>query len=206
MGNFGSSVRWAAVGLSAVFVLTSCSSSGVEFDFTEPLMEPAETIRFRVPDELVEMDQEYAERRLLDSVTISATEAEDPSECAVRYEFGYTDELFERLVEFSEQYYDERPPQDAAYYAFTRVSADGSEMEEDYSSAVVQVKCALSPSDDENTVEVRLVNTFDDGDVSLGASAFVKAEVSVMQSGELFIQNYEVDGWQLDSNGNWVKG
>ncbi|MEC3891122.1 hypothetical protein [Nocardiopsis sp. LDBS1602] len=169
-------------------------------------MEPAEAIRFEVPDELVEMDQEYAERRLLDSVTVSATEAEDPSECAVRYDFGYTDELFERLVEFSEQYYDERPPQDAAYYAFTGVSADGSEMEEDYSSAVVQVKCALSPSDDENTVEVRLVNTFDDGDVSLGASAFVKAEVSVMQSGELFIQNYEVDGWQLDSNGNWVKG
>ncbi len=227
MTSINPPVRLAAASLAAVFALTACSSSepsdgagsaedpvesgeGTEssdvFDFTESSMGPAETIEFRVPEELIEMDQEYAQRRMLDSVTITATEAEDPSECAVRYDFGYTDADLARLTEFADQYYDARPSQEAAYYVFTGISADGPEMAEDYSSAVVPVKCALSPSDSENTTEVRFVNTTDDGETSIGSDLFLLAEVSVMQSGELFVQNVDRRSWQLDSSGNWVKG
>ena len=220
-------VRMAAAGLAAVFALTSCSSSEPSevrgaaddpaesqdiqsesnvFDFTESSMGPAETIEFRVPDELIEMDQEYAERRILDSVNITATEAKDPSECAIKYDFGYTDTGLARLTEYAEEISEVRPPQEAAFNALTNESPDKTAMEEDYSSAVVQLKCALSPSDDSDTAQARLVYTYDDGPISIGTTSLLLAEVSVMQSGELFVQNVDRRSWQVDSDGNWVKG
>ncbi|MFE9638954.1 hypothetical protein ACFYOC_08040 [Nocardiopsis alba] len=189
------------MGLSAVFVLTACSSSDV-FDFTETSMGPAETIEFRVPDELIEMDQEYAENRVVDSITVSATEAEDPSECAVRYDFGYTGDDLDRLTEFAENHYETRPPREAAFNAFTGEAPNDTDMEDDFSSAVVQLKCALSPSDDSDTAEARFVRTNDKG----GTTHFILAEFSVMSDGELFVHGVEARSWQLDSNGNWVKG
>ncbi|MEU2970974.1 hypothetical protein [Nocardiopsis alba] len=211
--------------LSALFALTACSSSGVDssegsgsvegsveaaeevessdvFDFTETSMGPAETIEFRVPDDLVEMDQEYAENRVVDSITVSATEAEDPSECAVRYEFGYTGEDLDRLTEFAENHYETRPPREAAFNAFTGEAPNDTDMEDDLSSAVVQLKCALSPSDDSDTAEVRFVRTNDKG----GTTHFILAEFSVMSDGELFVHRIEARSWRLDGNGNWVKG
>ncbi|WP_376736809.1 hypothetical protein [Nocardiopsis alba] len=208
-----------------MFALTACSSSGVDssegsgsvegsveaaeevessdvFDFTETSMGPAETIEFRVPDDLVEMDQEYAENRVVDSITVSATEAEDPSECAVRYEFGYTGEDLDRLTEFAENHYETRPPREAAFNAFTGEAPNDTDMEDDFSSAVVQLKCALSPSDDSDTAEARFVRTNDKG----GTTHFILAEFSVMSDGELFVHRIEARSWRLDGNGNWVKG
>ncbi|MEU3021330.1 hypothetical protein ACFW3Z_08805 [Nocardiopsis alba] len=225
MVSVNASVRWAAVGLSAVFVLTACSSSESEvsegagsvedpagsteevdspdvFDFTELSMGPVQTIEFRVPDELIEMDQEYAENRVVDSITVSATEAEDPSQCAVRYEFGYTGDDLDRLTEFAENHYETRPPREAAFNAFTGEAPNDTDMEDDFSSAVVQLKCALSPSDDSDTAEARFVRTNDKG----GTTHFILAEFSVMSDGELFVHRIEARSWRLDSNGNWVKG
>ena len=216
--------RVAAAGLAAIFALTACSSSEPSevrgaaedpaeseqdarsesnvFDFTEFSMGPAESIEFRVPDELLEMDQEYSQNRVVDSVTMTATEAEDPSQCAVRYDFDYTDADFARLTEFAENHYETRPPQEAAFNAFTNEAPNDTDMEEDYSSAVVQLKCGLSPTDDGDTAEVRFMRTNDKG----GTTFFIGAEVSVMSSGELYVHRVEARSWQLDSNGNWVKG
>ncbi|WP_431872705.1 hypothetical protein [Nocardiopsis eucommiae] len=223
MTSINPPVRLAAASLAAVFALTACSSSEpsegtgsaddpVEsagdtessnvFDFTELTMGPAETIEFRVPDELLEMDQEYSQNRVVDSVTLTATEAEDPSQCAVKYDFDYTDADFARLTEFAENHYETRPPQEAAFNAFTNEAPNDTDMEEDYSSAVVQLKCGLSPADDGDTAEVRFVRTNDKG----GTTFFIGAEVSVMSSGELFVHGIEARSWQLDSNGSWVKG
>lgn len=218
-------VRLAAVSVAAVFALAACSSEGevdsegagsadesVEsaestdssdlFDFTQSSMGPSESIEFRVPEELIEKDLEYAENRVVDSVTVTATEAEDPSQCAVRYDFGYADGDLERLTEFAENRYEPGEEKEAAFHALTNETPANTDIEEDYSSAVVQIKCALSPSDDSDTTQVRFSRVNDRG----GSTLFILADVSVMSSGELFVHGTEARSWQLDSNGNWVKG
>jgi hypothetical protein len=215
-------VRLMAVSLVPVFTLTACSSGGTVdsegtgsadesaentessnvFDFTESTMGPAEAIEFRIPDELIEKDLEYSENRLVDSVTLTAAEAEDPSRCAVRYDFGYADGDLERLTEFAANRYGPGEEKEAAFHALTNESPDDTDIEEDFSSAVVQLSCALSPSDDSDTTQVRFAQTNDKD----GSTLFIMAEVSVMSSGELFVHGTEARSWQVDSNGNWVKG
>lgn len=77
------------------------------------------------------------------------------------------------------------------------------ELSEDYGSAVVPMGCAASPNDDEGTVDVQSTRVLEDEDRT---RRFAWAEVSVMQGGDLFIHEPEVnDDWRLDFNGNWIQ-
>ncbi|QVJ01060.1 hypothetical protein KGD82_22775 [Nocardiopsis eucommiae] len=67
------------------------------FDFTRALTEPAESIDFWVPEDVSELDQKYGEGRVLDPVTITATEAENPSQCAVEYQSAFINVSLERF-------------------------------------------------------------------------------------------------------------
>lgn len=195
----------------AVFALTACS--GEVFDFTEESMEPADSIQFRVPSDLIDLEEEYAEQRVLDSVTLTAVESEDPSLCSVGYQFNYAGGGLDRLVEYangeaaasSDSSTSGIPtptvsdPDQAAYQALTRDNSSEFEIGEDYSTAVVPVQCSPSPADDSHRVDVTFMHI--DGSNS---SRFAEAEVTVMRNGELFIQHTDVSGWQVDSNGNWI--
>jgi hypothetical protein len=140
---------------------------------------------------------------VLDSVTVTATEAEDPSQCAVQYQFNYIDGGLERFKAAAEDHYSDGSGDapGAAYYTLTGVSAGDYTMEDDFTSAVLPVKCALSPSDDDDTADVNFLYLSSDQTIY----RFFQAEVSVMQSGELFVHGTDLRNWQADSNGNWVK-
>ncbi|QVQ51762.1 hypothetical protein J4H86_23835 [Spiractinospora alimapuensis] len=192
-------VRLAAGSLVTMFALTACSS-GEAFDFTEAPTESAESWQFRVPDELVELDEEYAETRILDAVAITAAEPDEPTRCAVEFQFDFADGGHERLVERVNGLDYDSGPDAAAFDTLTRTSWTEFEVEEDYSGAVVSLPCSSGPDDDAHDVRVVFPYIDDDGT----APWLAEARVTVMQSGELHVQETDVSGWELDSNGTWI--
>ncbi|MDE3723970.1 hypothetical protein PWG71_21480 [Nocardiopsis sp. N85] len=186
---------------AALLTLTACSGGAAAYEFAEPLTEPTQRIEFRVPEELVELNEEYAETRVLESVTVSSTESEEPGRCSVEFRFEYVDGGPERLLTFLEETSEgSAPEEDRMASRLTGSGPDSIEFGENYGSAVVSRGCATSPTDDETTVEVNFP-MLEDGSLD----NFAQAEVSVMQGGELFIHEPEIDDWQLDSNGNWIQ-
>ncbi|GAB3717773.1 hypothetical protein [Nocardiopsis nanhaiensis] len=187
-----------------MFALTACSSAE-DFDFTDTLREPAESIEFSVPDDLVDLDEEYAENRLFESMTLTAVESDDPSECAVEYEFDYADDGLERLIQFVEDTpNDDRSGEERMASLLTGSSE--SEMAEDYTSGVRTQSCATSPTDDENTVGASLGHIVEEDGDDPERVTFASARVAIMQGGELYVQEPEVaEEWELDSNGNWLR-
>ncbi|WP_075924941.1 hypothetical protein, partial [Nocardiopsis sp. CNR-923] len=144
----------------------------------------------------------YAEDRVFESITVSAVESDDPAGCAVEYEFDFADGGLERYREHQENYIagSEQTLDERMADRLTGESLDEIELSEDYSSAVVPLGCAASPSDDESTSRVSFSRVIDDR-----TDALARAEVSVMQGGELFVHEAEVNGWELDTNGNWIQ-
>ncbi|WP_444961800.1 hypothetical protein [Nocardiopsis sp. M1B1] len=195
----------AAASAAAVLSLTACSGGTTGYDFTEPVTEPTQSIGFRIPDELLELSDGYAENRVYESITVTAVESEDPSQCAVEYQFEYVEGGLDRLVEYYERLNSESDRDDTVEQRMAGrlvdEDLDSIEFGEDYRSAVVPVTCAVSPNDAENTAHVAFSHIVEDESIT-----FASAEIAVMQSNELFVHESEVnDGWQLDSNGNWIQ-
>jgi hypothetical protein len=195
-----------AVGAAAVLTLTACSSSE-NFDFTERLEGAPASIKFSVPSDLGDLHEDYADNRIFDSITIRAIESEDPSMCAVRYDYDYARDGLDRLVEFAENLASVYPVEERVSSLLTNKSPGDEqvEVEEDYSSAVLHLDCSPAPREPEETVGVVLtyVDTEEDS-----LEAVAGADVSVMRGsgsdGELYIQEYETPDWRVDSNGNWI--
>lgn len=81
----------AAAGSTALLTLTGCASPDT-FDFTQINgAPPAKELTVEIPDELLEMDSEYAESRVLESVTVKSVDLGDPKWCAVEADFDYAD-------------------------------------------------------------------------------------------------------------------
>ncbi|KOX14008.1 hypothetical protein [Nocardiopsis sp. NRRL B-16309] len=195
-----------AASLVAVLALTACSGGGsLVYDFTEePVMEPASSIEFRIPDELAELSEDYLEDRVYESITVSAVDSDDPSGCAVEMEFDFADGGLERYLEYQENdiagsdtTLDERMAS-----RLTGENLDQIELSEDYSSAVVPVECAASPTDDESVSEISFSRFVGDGDQT---RSLARVKFSAMQGGELYVHEPEVENWELDSNGNWIR-
>ncbi|MET9796208.1 hypothetical protein [Nocardiopsis alba] len=212
-------VSLTAASLAALFALTACSSSDtsdssggssegaadsgpsvVEFDFSAAPSEAASSIEFRIPDEILEQEDDYRENRYLDSVTVAAVESEDPSECAIEYSFEYAEGGLDRLVEDAREYVQTGTGNvdNGISHALVNENVDSVDLSGDYFSAVVPVGCSVSPSDTDNLVDVRFKKNME--------GRFSWAEVSVMKSGELFVHDFDINGWQADSNGSWIKG
>ncbi|NYJ34912.1 hypothetical protein [Nocardiopsis aegyptia] len=193
----------AAVSLSALLALTACSGGSSLYEFTEPMMEPTSSIEFRVPAELLELNEDYAENRVFDSVTVSAVDSEDAGECVVEYRVTYANGGLERLLAYIEETADdprfEGNEEERMAFEVTGRPLDEIELSEDYSSAVVPLDCAASPSDGESTSIVYFSQVIGDESITLA-----RTDVAVMQGGELYIHETEVRDWQLDSNGNWI--
>ena len=224
MTSFNTPVRVAAASLAAVFALSACSSSeedgsadGAEgsvepaendesvtvFDFSEDST-GSEAIEFRVPDEVIEMDEEYREGRLFESITVTAAEAEDPSECAVRYDFDLTgvgvESLDRRAQIITEE--GEITAEEGIFYHLTGSASNDVDITDDFTSAVVPLRCAPSPTDSSSTSWVRMYQRSESGN---SGSFFLSAELSVMQSGELFVHKVQRSRWEADSNGSWIR-
>ncbi|WP_444961797.1 hypothetical protein [Nocardiopsis sp. M1B1] len=190
----------AAVSAAAVLSLTACSGGTTGYDFTEPVTEPTQSIGFRIPDELLELSEDYAQDRVYESITVTAVESEDPSQCAVEYQFEYVEGGLDRFLAYIEETADRGDSTMEERIAnFLTGEPSSTELSEDYTSAMVPVTCAVSPNDTENTVHVVFTQMIEDE-----PQTFARAEIAVMQGNELFVHEPETNGWQLDSNGNWI--
>ncbi|MFE9245236.1 hypothetical protein [Nocardiopsis sp. NPDC006938] len=205
MTSINCPVRLAVLSLTAVLALTACSSSTHAFDFTEASAEPSTSIEFQIPSELVESSETYAGGRVFESVTVSAAEIEDSAGCGVNYQIEYAEGGYELLEEyFAHEEGQGKSRDETMSFHFFNVNKDAMDANEDFTSVVLPVKCASSPVDSENTRAVKFMRIADSEGV-INSSEFARAEVSVMVGGELSIQEFEVDGWQADSNGAWIK-
>ena len=205
---------FTAAGMAGVLTLTGCSGSSEGYDFTGPLeVEQApESIEFAIPRELAEVHEGYAEDRILDSVVLTAVDdPEDPTGCAVQYSFDYADDAAERLYAYFEERnadedYSSTPVESLADYLTGRSLEDIEFDEESYETAVVPIDCASSPDDDGGSVTRRVqLSWFDEGEPEYLARAQVSVMKGAGQEYELYIHEPEVRGWQVDSNGNWIK-
>lgn len=207
-----------ALSMAALLTLTACSGASEGYDFTEPLEEGVSSIEFSIPGELAELNEDYVENRVFDSVTVSAVDAEDPSACAVEYHFDYADGGLERLLEHAENSkwvveYGETVEERMSYYLTDwnpdRIDLDDIELDEDFGSAVLPVACAASPSEDDFTMTATVPFPWiEEGDTSMEGVVkdLARADVTVMRSGDMYIQEAEVKDWRVDSDGNWIKG
>lgn len=206
-----------AVGMATLLALTACSGGSEGYDFTEPLAESVPSIKFTIPGELAELNEDYVENSIFDSVTVRSVESEDPSACAVEYHFDYADGGLERLLEYVENSArvaeDGEPVERRMAYHLTGESlasdeADGVELDEDFGSAVVPVDCAASPTDEEQAANVTVsLPWIVEGDTGVDGRIgdLASADVTVMRSGDLYVRESEVREWQIDSDGNWIK-
>lgn len=193
-----------AVGVTSLLTLTACSGGSEGYDFTEPLAEGVPSIEFAIPEGIIELDESYAESRFLDSVVLSSTEPEDPSKCAVEYRFNYADGGLERLLEQAENsdqvLEGEMTVEERMSRDLLDMDLENVELAEDYGSAVKSVGCSTSPEDTAPYVPVLFQRNDEEG-MTLLASA----DVTVMRSGDLYIHETEVRGWEMDSDGNWLE-
>lgn len=101
----------AGLSLAALLALTACgdgddTSNGSEdnggeetaaevFEFEAPAAEsqqgPYDEVTIQVPDELLENEAEYADNRVLESVTLRAAEADEPGKCAMEADYNYSE-------------------------------------------------------------------------------------------------------------------
>lgn len=198
-----------AVGMTALLTLTACSGSSETYDFTETSVPPAQSIEFTVPQELAELHEGYTENRIYDSVTLTAVESDVSERCSVEYRYDYADGGFDRLVEYVENHEDvvnNAETVDEGMVGFLTGRSWDEDVKvdaENYESAQLPVKCAVSPTDDENTMGANFPYI-----VEGETQSIARARVAVMrgsgQDGELYVHEPEVDDWQLDSNGNWI--
>lgn len=109
--------------LAALLALTACgdgdngddTSNGSEdntdsseetaaevFEFEAPVTEsnhgPYDEVTIQVPDELLENEAEYADNRVLDSITLRAAEADEPGKCALEATHNYSENIPEEPV------------------------------------------------------------------------------------------------------------
>lgn len=76
-------------------------ASGEVFEFEAPVTEsnhgPYDEVTVQIPDELLENEPEYAENRVLESITIQAGDPQEAGQCAIHATFNYADGVEEKV-------------------------------------------------------------------------------------------------------------
>ncbi|GAA1450976.1 hypothetical protein ACFP47_11480 [Nesterenkonia lacusekhoensis] len=290
----------AGLSLAALLALTACgdgddadTSNGDEngatednggeetadevFEFEAPVTEsqqgPYDEATVQIPDELLENEPEYAENRVLESVTLRAAEAE-AGQCALEADYNYSENVPEDPVdqrlssgadfpnssghqlepsngEIVEELVTETIDQDTHDYrgaTFTygvvqddpnltyskmlgvTQSEDAFSKEsfsEDFSTVTHDLTCSGETApiqfrtaewEEESADEIgrNSTNLTDEGHqelvdtgatwttMSVSSSAFAEVEAGVDSEGNITLYAPGIDGWEYDSNGNWI--
>lgn len=298
----------AGLSLAALLALTACgdgdsdTSNGDEngatednggeetaaevFEFEAPVTEsnhgPYDEVTIQVPDELLENSPEYADNRVLDSITLRAAEADEPGKCALEATHNYSENIpeepvnqflssalerdydgevteaeAEEGVEDRESYqeqgrvYEELVREDPAgsphpvvhfieqlpthevYSALIGRGGDNllseSHFSEDFSTVTYNISCDSTLTLRFLTAEweERAIEDLQGGDrdadgnpreidqelwdtgatwtnMSVSSSAFAEVEASVDSEDNITLYAPGIDGWEYDSNGNWI--
>ncbi|MDN5725652.1 MAG: hypothetical protein L0G99_06925 [Propionibacteriales bacterium] len=212
----------AAAGSTALLTLTGCASPET-FDFTQINgAPPAKEFTVEIPDELLEMDPEYAENRVLESVTVKSVDLGAPNWCGVEATFDYTDGMTDRIRDSRMTDTGDGPagdyPLEDKFALAMGLSGentpafgepDKANLEEsvflskDGETVIHVMDCAASPTDDDEYFKFEF-NTATDSQGQLKTDTFAEIKVVVMKSGEVSVLESEVDGYMIDANGSWI--
>lgn len=215
------------------------SEDTVLFDFTEQAARamPAEGVQeitFQVHPDLIEANPDYADQRVLDSVTVSSWDGGE-SQCGIEIRYDYATGAKEELDQHT--YYrtvgDLPKSQDGTpsneyneHVKYTHALGGSANFTgqgvptQDYTLIQRDRDCATGPTDDSNnaqgSVEFRSIewvdtteaagNTTDGvaGNMTLETDTFAEADINVMANGDLHVAGFTVHGWTQDTNGDWI--
>lgn len=200
------------------------SSDSVVYEFTGETVSGETEIRFEVPEQLIELDQQvseeagvdsYIDTRAITAVTARAAEGQD---CTIELEYEFDEGA---VAEIEENEWEE--PADSAddlididmRYAIAagagaRSQPDGTIMrsgteQRSQTEYLIDLDCASAPDDDASTFDLRFNKMRD--------SRFIYAEIAIMSDGTLSIVDEgtltdfsgDEDLYILDSNGSWIE-
>lgn len=242
----------AGISLAALLALTACGSdsdaeagnsntedlpdtdgeghampeSDGTYDFTpNTAAASGEEIRIEVPQELIALTDTYSEDRVLDAVTVRATE-DTEAQCGIEIDYEYRDGAQDEIenttwVRARGNNQDTDMPADERYPHALFTTTDMGWLEdgdnensfvntvalaEDYQNAVSEVDCAASPNDTENTtaIEFKELNWTDGHQPQALPESLATADVAVMASGEVHVVNSSVEGYDHEPDHGWI--
>lgn len=189
---------------------------GTVFDFTQINgIEPAHTIIFTFPDELVKLAKADGKAPLIKSVTVTGRQL-DGSLCAADVKYALVDGALDRLKDTTESddLYEDKSPEEIVAIRLASVDGDTSTIEEldetepgayvDGSDPTVMTfinDCASSAIDDDRNLLLKFPHegTYEGYPIQLA-----EARITLMKNGTIGVAESEVEGYQLDANGEWI--
>lgn len=195
----------------------------------------AQEVRIEVADDLLEVDQQYAQHRNFDSVIIQAADLE-AHQCSVEIVFEYAPGVAQRIHQHdvhriqgdSLGYPAKEMTLEETYHDITRASGDDLDINADsdqYIEINHPVDCASHPGDRDASESISLRysewdDTFSgdpssvseytdisiyDGLKNLAGGTLAEVEYTVMANGDIQIIGAEIDDWMKDSNDMWLE-
>jgi hypothetical protein len=195
--------------VAATLALSSCGGAKETYDFTQINgVEPASSFMVELPKELLEVAGPAGENLLVESFTISSKELKGASLCAVDVDIEFAKDGADTLLAtdpdtpgpafmaellgqndgLTMDDFDKDAPEEAAYFS------------EDYEEAVVVLACSPDTFDEDADGELWFPYVDEEGDID----SLAGLQFSVMRSGDIGIVQNEVEGFQVDANGDWI--
>lgn len=194
------------------------------YEFTGETVSGETEIRFEVPEQLIELDEQVSEETDVDSyidtraITAVTARAAEGQQCVIELEYEFDEGA---VAEIEENEWEE--PADSAdglididmRYALAagagaRSQPDGTVMlsgneQQSQTEYLIDLDCASAPDDDASTFDVQFNK--------MRTSRFIYAEVAIMSDGTLSIVDEgtltdfsgDEDLYILDSNGSWIE-
>lgn len=229
----------AGIGLVAALGLSACSSGGedvapsgggdqgaednnsVVYEFTGETVSGEEEIRFEVPEQLIELDEQVSEDNGIDSyidtraITAVTARAAEGQQCVIELEYEFDEGAVAEIEENEWLEPDDSEVDIDMRYAIAagagaRSQPDGTIMrsgteQRSQTEYLIDLDCASAPNDDASTFDVQFNKMRD--------SKFIYAEVAIMSDGTLSIVDEgtlsdwteERDLYVLDSSGTWIE-
>lgn len=198
-----------AIGLSACGGETTPKDV---YDFTGPSAQSTSHVVVEVPQKLIEANSDYSENRFIERVTIKPMKINSTELCAMTLDYELlgnpVEDLYKAHSSYSEELSETERRQEAVGSMLGQWPApelsepdpdkpvkDVYYSEKDHIVTVID-KCAATPNSDNAAYEIN----FNSYNGSLG-----EVPIGVMRDGTVFASGGEVNNWQLDSNGDWIK-
>ena len=225
--------------------------SGEVFEFEAPVTEsqqgPYDEVTVQIPDELLQNEPEYAENRVLESITIQAGDPQEAGQCAIHATFNYaegveedirqaevlTTALPEDAIENPSNDEERTPeselvtepvPAEERFEVAVRDDDEGGVSgqernftEENITDSVIDVTCdsetvtfAFNDYEMKDWTDTGQTGYSDETQAEFEASqrinhsTFAQFEAGVDSEGNITLYAPGVDGWEYDSNGNWI--
>lgn len=204
-----------------------------KYEFEQAEFGPVDSVDFYVPEEIVAEEDYFAANRNYNSVRMTALDIDSPRYCGLHVVYDIPDEAWEQKIEDLQSrpledpgwHQDDSnwepefmPREEAVIRASNQLAgspkgegdwgepdlanpAKGEWVSEEKTEKWVIGDCAASWDADETIESVNFTRI---GYIGGRAADLAYAKVGVNNSGQLFVVDGTIQGWEQDMNGDWI--